>query len=265
MSREPTFSHFPNLPPPARVRLTTLGPQPCAYLPGRTTRVRALATEFIDPSTFSAFLDANFRRSGQVIYQPTCDGCRECRSIRVPVERFAPSRSQRRSATRNADVQVDVASPLPTQEKFELYQRYTNGWHGKTEASGYADFVAFLYASPTRSIEFSYRTAEGRLLGVGICDVSPTVLSSVYFWYDPDAAGRSLGTFSAVREIAFARERAIPYYHLGYWIRDCAAMAYKANFRPTEVLHPDGVWRTLDETQDALSIQRTRAQREEEE
>jgi hypothetical protein len=44
-------------------------------------------------------------------------------------------------------------------------------------------------------------------------------------------------------EIAFAAREAIPYYYLGYWVRDCATMAYKADFRPFELLCPDGVWR----------------------
>jgi hypothetical protein len=30
---------------------------------------------------------------------------------------------------------------------------------------------------------------------------------------------------------------------MGYWVRDCAAMNYKSDFRPCELLGPDGVWR----------------------
>lgn len=241
-----TFSHVPNVPPPVRVRLTTLGPQPCAYLPGRETTVRALIAERIDPPIYDGFLDANFRRSGTLIYQPVCVGCRQCRSIRVPVDQFAPTRSQRRAVARNVDLIVEATqAPEATLEKFELYSRYTAAWHGKAEATEYADFVNFLYTSPTRTLEFTYRDPAGRLLGVGICDVSSDVLSSVYFFFDPEASSRSLGTFSAVREIAFARDVGIRHYHLGYWIADCAAMAYKANFRPAEVLHGDGVWRPL--------------------
>jgi arginine-tRNA-protein transferase len=93
-------------------------------------------------------------------------------------------------------------------------------------------------------LEFSYRDAAGRLLGVGICDVSKLSLSSVYFYYDPEeTVRRSLGTFAALVEIETAAGRNIPYYYLGYWVDGCPAMQYKANFRPNEVLCPDGVWR----------------------
>ena len=242
----PTFSHFPNIPPPVRVRLATLAPQPCAYLPGRETTVRALLAERIDPAIFDGFLDANFRRSGTLIYQPVCVGCRQCRSIRVPVDRFAPTRSQRRAVARNADLTVTMHAPEPSAEKFALYARYVAVWHERSEPAEFEDFVRFLYASPTQSVEFTYRDAAGRLLGVGICDRSADVLSSVYFYFDPDAADRSLGTFSALREIEFARSAGIRHYHLGYWVADCPAMRYKANFRPAEVLHPDGAWRRLE-------------------
>jgi len=36
----------------------------------------------------------------------------------------------------------------------------------------------------------------------------------------------------------------VPYYYLGYWIAGCPAMAYKANYRPCEVL-VGGVWQEL--------------------
>ena len=70
-----------------------------------------------------------------------------------------------------------------------------------------AAFEAFLYDSPTGTIEFEYRLPAGRLIAVGICDLTPRSLSSVYFFFDPDESRRrGLGTYGALHEIAFARE-----------------------------------------------------------
>jgi leucyl-tRNA---protein transferase len=80
-------------------------------------------------------------------------------------------------------------------------------------------------------------------VAVGICDRSASALSSVYFYFDPAESARSLGTFGVLHELAWARRAAINYYYLGFWVRGCAAMEYKANFRPHEVLSPEGVWR----------------------
>jgi arginyl-tRNA--protein-N-Asp/Glu arginylyltransferase len=52
-------------------------------------------------------------------------------------------------------------------------------------------------------------------------------------------------------EIAFAARANIPHYYLGYWVRDCASMRYKADFRPFELLGPDGVWRAALDAESA--------------
>ena len=88
-----------------------------------------------------------------------------------------------------------------------------------------------------------YRDRRGRLLAIGICDVCTQSISSVYFYFDPGHAHRSLGTFGALTEIQFAQARNIPYYYLGYFIDGCATMQYKADYRPNEFLCGDGVWR----------------------
>lgn len=197
---------------------------------------------------YHAFMDAGFRRSGKLVYQPICVGCRECVSLRVPVAQFEPSKSQRRCLRKNADLTVIAARPTATDEKFELYRRYCTSWHGKVgdgDSEDRESFETFLYDSPVESIEYCYRDPAGRLLAIGICDVCEKSLSSVYFYFDPSESRRGLGTFGALYEIEQARILGIPYYYLGYWVQGCGAMQYKSNFRPSEVLHSDGVWRTI--------------------
>lgn len=72
---------------------------------------------------------------------------------------------------------------------------------------------------------------------------------------DPDWAHFSLGTASALLEIALIRRMReghetagsgdtngpasnIAYYYLGYYLPDCAKLAYKARFQPSELLDP---------------------------
>jgi arginine-tRNA-protein transferase len=233
------------LTPPVQVRLVQTGEHACPYLPDRMASNRAFLAERIDPEIYHAFMDAGFRRSGRVVYQPSCTACQACVPIRVPVATFTPSKSQRRCARRNAELTLDVAAAKPTDEKFELYRRYATLRHGKgeEETPDRESFESFLYDSPVDTLDFAYRDASGRLLAVGVCDVSRRSLSSVYFYFEPTETRRGLGTFGAMREIAFAREAGIPYYYLGYWIEPCRAMRYKADFRPYELLHPDGQWR----------------------
>jgi len=40
---------------------------------------------------------------------------------------------------------------------------------------------------------------DGKIIAVGVIDILPHCVSSVYFYYDPDYAFLSLGTYSALR------------------------------------------------------------------
>jgi len=238
----PTHSAYPALPPPVRIPLAISADHPCPYLPGRIARNRAVFVGRMPPPLYHQFMDAGFRRSGKVLYQPICPACRHCLPIRIRVADFSPSKSQRRCLRKNADLSITIHPPAPSDEKFDLYRRYLTGWH-RSSTDGRAAFESFLYESPTDSVEFEYRDPSTRLLAVGVCDVSPQSLSSVYFFYDPNESRRSLGTFGVLREIQYAAEQSMAYYYLGYWVEGCRTMNYKSTYHPCQLLHPDGVWR----------------------
>ncbi len=194
---------------------------------------------------YRQFMDAGFRRSGRIFYQPVCRGCRRCLQLRVPTDTFVASKSQRRVWRRNQDLNVTQVAPQPTPEKFELYSRYQRDWHDGAMLGDWNEFCQFLYDSPVPSVELEYRTPDNQLIGVSICDISAEALSSVYFYFDPQMAHRRLGTYSVLYEIDLARRFGISYYYLGYWVEGCPQMEYKAFFRPHEVLEPDGGWRVV--------------------
>ena len=253
------FCHYPAIPPPVDVRLVSLPEHDCSYLPGRPAMSRAFYARELPAELYHDFMDAGFRRSGKVIYQPACRGCRACLPLRVLVGKFQPGKSQRRCLRRNADLVVTEGSPEATDEKFALYRRYVSEWHGGTPKPGDDDresFEAFLYDSPVQTIEFNYRTADERLVAVGICDVCVHSLSSVYFFFDPSESRRGLGTFGALQELAWAATAKVAFYYLGYWVSGCQAMEYKLSYRPNEILHPDGIWRaSADPAPDGIGEQ----------
>lgn len=96
---------------------------------------------------------------------------------------------------------------------------------------------------PFGSYHQQYRI-NGVLIAVGVVDVLPHCLSSVYAFYDPDLSRHlELGKYTALREIewvkrACAHRRELRYYYLGYYIRSCIKMVYKAEYKPSELLCP---------------------------
>lgn len=242
------FCYYP-APPPEFLEesyLTLLPEDPCPYLPDRRARMRAFAAERIHPLLYHWLMDRGFRRSGSFFYQPACRGCRQCIPLRVPVSKFKPSKSQRRAARRNQDLDISVSRLDELSQHDELaalFALYQQGWHGRRPEDVVSEADSLLEGSPVDTLVFRYREPGGRLVAVGICDVCPHSLSSVYFFFDPAEAVRSLGTFGALYEIGFANRHGIPYYYLGYWVEHCAAMTYKARYRPHELLGTDGTWR----------------------
>lgn len=221
--------------------LRYVGPEaPCPYLPGQVSRNEAFRVEQLAPAHYEMMMARGFRRSGRIVYRPRCQGCSECRSIRVPLEQFQYTRSLRRVWRKNQDLSVEVTSPEPTEEKYELFRRYLDERHDDTMPRSTEAFEGFLYDTPTHTLEFSYRLGE-RLVGVGIADRCPGGLSSVYMYSEPAFPSRSLGTFSVLWEIEWCRRQGLAYYYLGYYVAGSVTMAYKARFRPNELLK-DGQW-----------------------
>jgi len=214
---------------------------PCPYLPRLLARHEAYQVDHLDAGAYARLLARGFRRSGRILYRPRCRACRECRQIRIDVRRFKPSVSMRRVLRRNADVSVVHGAPQATDEKYHLFRRYLDAQHDGTMARSRECFRDFLYETPTHTLEFLYRVG-GRIVGVSIADRCLDGLSSVYMYFDPDFAARSLGTFSVLWEIDYCRREKLAYYYLGFYVAGTHTMSYKARFRPNEILVGDDRW-----------------------
>jgi arginine-tRNA-protein transferase len=236
--------------PPRRPQFFyTTAPLPCPYLPGRTERKIVTELSGTEAEALHERLSrAGFRRSHNIAYAPVCPGCQACVPIRVVSEDFAPDRTQRRILRANADLTVSEMPARATAEQFTLFQRYQKNRHadGDMAAMGYYDYRAMIEDTPISTGLLEFRDAQDRLLGACLTDWLADGLSAVYSFFDTDQDRRSLGTFAVLWLIGRARSLGLPYVYLGYWVPESRKMAYKARFRPSEILM-SGAWHRLND------------------
>ena len=227
----------------------TTAPLPCPYLPGRTERKVVTEVSGQDAEAMHDKLSrAGFRRSHNIAYAPVCQGCNSCIPIRIPVATFRPDRTLRRINRDNAGIVGYDTPARATAEQYQLFQRYQLARHGDGDMAtmSFYDYRAMVEDTPIDTCVIEFRDAEETLLGACLTDRLGDGLSAVYSYFAPGDERRSLGTYTILWLIRRAREMNLPYVYLGYWVPESRKMAYKARFRPSEVLQR-GAWRVLGE------------------
>ncbi len=227
-------------------------PTTCGYLPDRRWSLEYEMVSAITADEYAQRLLAGWRRFGGMLFRPRCPACQACQSIRVHIPRFAPNRSMRRVLKMNGDeLQLHISVPAVTRAKLRLYDRFhafqsdTKGWpeHAPKDPGSYRE--SFVH-NPDFTQEWCYYLGD-RLVGVGYVDDLPIGFSAIYFFYDPDQRRRSLGVYNVLTLLAESARRRLPHLYLGYYVKGCRSLEYKANYLPSEILTGDGSWREFRE------------------
>ncbi|KAI9474596.1 Arginyl-tRNA--protein transferase 1 [Coemansia sp. RSA 990] len=224
-------------------------------------------------SDYEQMINRGWRRSGSFLY--LTDHSTSCCSyypIRTHALTHQPRKTERRLLRRwhRMELLKDPASDSPgkltcgkrlrivlepaafSEEKFLVFERYQKSVHDDDATR--PGFRNFLCDSPLVYEQIGNRElphglgsyhqcyyVDGRLAAVGVIDILPSCISSVYLFYDPEYSALSLGTFSSLREIALVHQlhqttESIRFYYMGYYIPSCPKMTYKGQWRPAELL-----------------------------
>ena len=212
----------------------------CAYIPGNKVRMNYKYVKDPTAEFNSAVIQRGWRRFGKYYFHPICNGCNECKSLRIEVESFTLTKSQKKAQNRNKDTKIIIQKPSISQMHLDLYNKYHNfktqkdGWRQKNISS--RDYIEnFVDGAGEFGKEVLY-IRDNKLIGVDLIDVLEDGISSIYFFYDPDYSRLSLGTYSLLYQIELAKILDLKWIYIGYWVDGCKAFDYKTNFKPIQVL-----------------------------
>ncbi|KAL3141258.1 hypothetical protein ABBQ38_003596 [Trebouxia sp. C0009 RCD-2024] len=180
---------------------------------------------------------------------------------------------------RHLEIRMVPAGPELVEVEYPLYYKYqTCNHHDEPGKLSKKQFLRFLIESPfpwtspdacpsgkcppcgMGTFHQQY-WLDGKLIAVGVLDVLPSCLSSVYFFWDNDYAALAPGKFSALKEAEWVREAArtcpaLHYYYMGFYIHSCHKMQYKADYQPSDLLCPERLcWVPFDRVKAALDEQ----------
>ena len=235
-------------------------PYQCGYLPNKLAQsLIATPHHLVDANIYSGLIQQGFRRSGKFAYRPHCETCNACVPTRIILDKFAPTRSQKRAFKQHNDLTVHIMPLGYHQDHFELYASYQAARHAELELSEKDNalekevpaekdnnaeaeqYRQFLCQSNVESLLVEFKDADNQLKIVSVVDIVHDGVSAVYTFYDTSDIKSSFGTYSIIWQTTWTKNLNLPYLYLGYWIAASEKMAYKQAFKPQQKLI-DGEW-----------------------
>ena len=219
---------------------------PCNYLPNKQERLLIATDQRLqNAQQYTWLMSQGFRRSGEQIYKPHCVNCSACRSLRVLVADYSPSKSQKRLLKKNETFRVVVNDCL-NDCYYSLYEQYINEIHhdGAMYPANIDQYQSFLNGQLTQQVFLEIWDAD-TLISVAVTDALNNALSAVYTFYHPDYRKAGIGMYSIIQQILLAKEMGNEYLYLGYQIDGCQKMNYKNKYYPHQVLK-ENRWITVN-------------------
>ncbi|NDE90660.1 MAG: arginyltransferase [Alphaproteobacteria bacterium] len=220
-------------------------PSPCPYLEGQVEQkifTRLLADNQSDFLLSSQLTPLGFRRSQTIMYRPACPSCSACVPVRICVADFNLTRNLKRIHVKNSDLMSVVISTRDAAPLFNLFNAYQRARHHESDMAQMAlsDFMAMMNEGSDNAALLCLRDASGNIIAAMLMDTLGDGTSAVYSFFDPAQEKRSLGTELILRLVEYTGGQALAFVYLGYWIKQCQKMAYKARFPALQRLTAHG-------------------------
>ncbi|MCX2682323.1 arginyltransferase [Campylobacter sp. MIT 21-1685] len=212
----------------------------CPYLKEKRTRIEYKYLQNCSKKLNNELIKRGWRRFGRYFSRPICAQCKECLSLRILAQEYQFSRSERRIFHKNTNTKILLRRPNLSDEHLYLYDKYHRFMEEKRAWKRYdLNFRQYYNLYIDGEMDFGYELAfykDDKLICVDLIDILEDGISSIYCFYDPDFSYLSLGKFSLLNEIKIAQNKNLAYVYLGYFVKKCQSLSYKADYTPNEIL-----------------------------
>jgi leucyl-tRNA---protein transferase len=165
--------------------------------------------------------------------------------LRVDLERFRPTRSQKRVLAKNSDARIWLRPAFVDEEKERLFLKHRERFEENIPLALNQFLSPVPDSVPCPNLELCVYLGE-KLAGVTFLDIGKTATSAVYAMFDPEEAKRSLGILMMLYSIHYSRQQGYGYYYPGYAYHETYAYDYKKRFAGLEYLDWEAGWKTYE-------------------
>ena len=164
--------------------------------------------------------------------------------LRLLIDQFRPSKSQRRVLRRNADVRMDIQPTVLNDSLREMFAAHVQRFTLNLPPSLESFLGDHPNTVPCENVTLAVYAGE-RLIAASFLDLGQAAVSSVYAIFDPAESRRSLGIFTMLKEIEYARARGCKFYYPGYACHESSPYDYKKKFTALQWYDWEGNWKPL--------------------
>jgi leucyl-tRNA---protein transferase len=166
--------------------------------------------------------------------------------LRIRLSDFTFSKSQRRIIKKNADLKTIIRPIIIDDEKESLFERHKYRFEENIPDSIYTFLSKTPDSVPCEALEICVYEGE-TLIAASFFNIGETSTSGIYAMFEPTETSRSLGIYTMLLEIAFAKQIGKSFYYQGYAYAGNSFYDYKKRFRSLEMFDWNSNWINFSE------------------
>lgn len=213
--------------------------------------IQFYAPEKLSPSDLDYYLETGWFRNSVLLHNSRViclDGdVHSILNIRLPLKRHTLSKSLRKIKKLNdQQFTFKIQKVQLNEAKEKLYQKHMERFKGFL----FESLDQFLFAYGKSSVFNTYEVcvySNSQLVAYSLFDLGEESMASLLGIYDFNYSKNSLGIYTMLLEIQFAKIKGVDYYYPGYVLDNSSEFDYKLRVGTMQYLNQSGFWVDRDE------------------